>query len=170
MSMSIEALRFVFGAVLLLTGIVGGGFEIKDLKIPKVGWVARVVATLCGLLFIVGAIEGRPPQSDPVTFTVQDRLGESQISEQVEVLIDGQSKGTLTVNQDYPKASLTVTVQHSGRYGYELRAVAYFEGDESEWVGVGQGTIQVEPGKTFELEATMSGSTWLVSMIDKTQS
>jgi hypothetical protein len=52
MTMSIEALTFVLGAVLLLTGILGGGFQIKDLRIPKVDRVPRVAATVCGLGFI----------------------------------------------------------------------------------------------------------------------
>jgi len=35
--MSIEIVAFVFGGLLLFVGVVGGGFEVKELEIPKVG-------------------------------------------------------------------------------------------------------------------------------------
>jgi hypothetical protein len=42
-----------FGALLLLTGILGGGFEVKELRIPRVGLFSRLLAGTVGLGFIV---------------------------------------------------------------------------------------------------------------------
>jgi len=54
--MTLPIVIFAFGGLLLLIGILGGGFEIKGLKIPKVGSVPRLLATIASLFFIVWGI------------------------------------------------------------------------------------------------------------------
>jgi hypothetical protein len=49
---SSEIIVFVFGCLLLLIAILGGGFEVKELKIGKVGQFARAGCSLLGLLFV----------------------------------------------------------------------------------------------------------------------
>src|SRR5712691_3610825 len=61
--MTLQTLAFLFGALLLLVGILGGGFEIKEIKIPHVPGRGRAVASIVGLVFIGFAI--RPPQTGP---------------------------------------------------------------------------------------------------------
>ena len=48
-----NTLLAILGALLLLIGIIGGGFEIWDVKVPKVGRVSRVLAFGIGLVLIV---------------------------------------------------------------------------------------------------------------------
>lgn len=48
-----STLFFLFGALLVLIGLIGGGFEIKELKIPKVGVFARILASSVGLISIL---------------------------------------------------------------------------------------------------------------------
>jgi hypothetical protein len=74
----------------------------------------------------------------------------------------------MSVNRDYRDAVLTVTVPRAGKYSYTIRAVAFFEGQDVEYAGTGQGMINVTPGKKFELEAGISGNTWLVTLTEKT--
>lgn len=50
--MDIERLAFIFGCILVLIGVIGGGFELKELKIPKVSWPTRLVAIIGGAIFI----------------------------------------------------------------------------------------------------------------------
>ena len=50
--MTIETLSFILGALLVLAGILGGGFEIKEVKIPKISGVTRFIAMVVGLAFI----------------------------------------------------------------------------------------------------------------------
>ncbi len=50
--MDLHTLTFVFGALLLLIGLLGGGFEIKELKLPKVGWSIRLISIIVGAVFI----------------------------------------------------------------------------------------------------------------------
>ena len=61
--MSIGVAVFIFGAILLFIALVGGGFEAKELKVPQVNQVVRIIATGTGALFIVTgiALEMRSP-------------------------------------------------------------------------------------------------------------
>ncbi len=65
----IETTVFLFGAILFLIGILGGGFEIKELKIPKVDRTPRILAIIAGLFFIILGIglAGTSTQSPPST-------------------------------------------------------------------------------------------------------
>lgn len=50
--MAIEVMAFAVGAILVMTAILGGGFEVKELKVPRVGPLARVGSAIFGLLFV----------------------------------------------------------------------------------------------------------------------
>jgi hypothetical protein len=177
------------GAVLLLVAIIGGGFEIKEFKVPKVGPAPRVLAAIAGMVFIILGIglggtqigtnqEAQASQDDadertrrarPVEFTIYDQLGEGQVTEQVTVLIDGELKGQLTVDRRNPQSMLTVTVPHRGRYSYTIESrtrVVDADGNRKEYPGAGQGMVAVDAGKRFDLVGTPNGNTWLVTLMD----
>ena len=50
--MTIQTMTFGLGAVLLIVGILGSGFEIKEIKIPKVSAGVRITASVVGLMFV----------------------------------------------------------------------------------------------------------------------
>ena len=50
--MSLQSMSFIFGAILLAVGILGGGFEIKEIKVSNVSIGVRIVAGIVGLVFI----------------------------------------------------------------------------------------------------------------------
>jgi hypothetical protein len=50
--MNLQLLSFLLGALLLLVGILGGGFDIKEVKIPKVGTLPRMGAFAAGVFFL----------------------------------------------------------------------------------------------------------------------
>jgi hypothetical protein len=50
--MSLQAMSFIFGALLLAVGILGGGFEVKEIKISNVSLGVRIFAGLVGLIFV----------------------------------------------------------------------------------------------------------------------
>ena len=179
--MNIQIVIFGFGAMLLLIAIVGGGVEIRELKIPQVGRAARALAAFVGLCFIFvggtmevrlpGVINAAEPNSGDtrsVDFMVHDRLGENQVSEQVTILVDGRSVGTLTVDKYHPHAAVTISVPKSGRYSYTVEATAVFniDGRLYRHTGVGQGTIQASAGKNFSLVGSFSGNAWLVTLME----
>jgi hypothetical protein len=181
MTMTADMVLFVLGALLLLTGILGGGFEVRELKIPQIKGGARMLASVAGLGLIVMGLQMQKndPNSlsigrdEPVSrnlsmtsFRIRDRLGENQVSEQVRILVDGRDVGTISVNEHYPLAMITATVPRDGQHSYVLEARAVFNvnGDLREIVGVGQGMINVSTGKEFELMSSFSGNTWLAHM------
>lgn len=183
---SAEIVVLMLGGLLLLTAIVGGGFEIKEAKIPKIGGGARALAGIFGVVLILFGINmlyvkepdyknqgvtNRSPDtnSDAVTFTIKDDLGASQVSEQVRIIIDGRVVGDLTVTEYFPSAKIEVAVPRPGSHSYALQATAVFrdnEGNQFEYNGAGQGNIDVSSGKHFQLASTISGNTWLAHLED----
>lgn len=177
--MSAQTLILIMGGLLVLTAIIGGGLEVKEIKIPKIGGWTRTLAGIVGaVLVVLGVGMSNPPADDPnrrladpdantptaVVFYLRDELGEDQVSEQVRVLIDGSEVGTLTVNEHFPRSRIAVTVPSAGRYSYVLEATAVFRGANRKpytIVGAGQGNISVSHGKTFELASTVTGDTWM---------
>jgi len=178
--MTIQIVAFGFGGILLFVGVLGGGFEIKELKIPKVGAGVRVLSAVVGLLFVcLGFSEPTTsPQSggdkavvqagreEPVEFTLTDQLGEDELSEQVTVLVDGKDIGNLTVNEAYPNSRLVVAVPTSGQHSYTAEATAIFndQGTPVQYAGAGQGMIDVQRGRSYHLRGSMTDRTWLVSI------
>jgi hypothetical protein len=47
--MTLQTISFIFGALLLAVGILGGGFEVKEIKVSNVTTSARIFAGLAGL-------------------------------------------------------------------------------------------------------------------------
>ena len=50
--MSVQMAAFAFGCFLLMVALVGGGFQVKELKVPKVGRVPRLTSCAFSLLFL----------------------------------------------------------------------------------------------------------------------
>lgn len=54
--MTIEVISFIIGGILIGTAIVGGGFEIKEIKMPRVGAGVRIVSLVAGSGFVLLAM------------------------------------------------------------------------------------------------------------------
>ena len=54
--LDIKTASFIFGALLVLVALFGGGIKVKELTIPQVGRRLRIVAGLIGPLFILYAM------------------------------------------------------------------------------------------------------------------
>jgi hypothetical protein len=52
MTPTLEVMTFILGALLCAVGILGGGVEIKELKIPKITFLTRMLAVIGGSVFI----------------------------------------------------------------------------------------------------------------------
>jgi hypothetical protein len=174
-----STLIVVLGGLLILAAVIGGGFEVKEVKIPKIGGGARTLAGFSGILLLALGVGMHKEDSNHtnneksvVTFLIVDSLGENQVSEQVRVLIDGKEVGILGINEHYPNCNITVSVPRPGQYSYVLEAKAVFRnlhGQLYEIVGVGQGNIFVSHGKKYELASTITGDTWLAHMQEVAQ-
>ena len=51
--MTLPTMSFIFGALLLAVGILGGGFEVKEIKVSNVSTGVRIFAGLVGVVFVV---------------------------------------------------------------------------------------------------------------------
>jgi hypothetical protein len=161
--MRIEWISFAFGVLLLFVAIVGGGFELRELKVPRVGRVARAVSAVAGLCFLGLGIPAlatadppRPPPSAEamtIDFTIHDQLDDDQVTEQVAVHVDGRMVGTLTVDVAHPHSELTVTVPKPGQYSYTLTSRTLFDinGQPVEVPGSGSGHVDVTAGTSLAI-------------------
>jgi hypothetical protein len=50
--MTLQTMSFIFGALLLAVAILGGGFEIKEIKVPDVTTSVRIISGVVGVIFI----------------------------------------------------------------------------------------------------------------------
>jgi PAN domain len=50
--MTLQAMSFIFGALLLAVAILGGGFEIKEIKVQNVTSSVRIIAGIVGIIFV----------------------------------------------------------------------------------------------------------------------
>jgi hypothetical protein len=50
-AMTLQTMSFIFGALLLAVAILGGGFEIKELKVSKATTSVRIISGIAGLIF-----------------------------------------------------------------------------------------------------------------------
>ncbi len=181
--MTIEIACFILGGLLILIGMLGGGFQAKEINIPHIGNSTRIACVMVGTLFAGLAIfignDERTSHSQPVDlldtsssmdFRIFDELGDRQVSEQVTVVIDDRNVGTITVSAIHPNADLLVTVPKQGRYSYQLAVTAEFLDENDNPVtfdGVGQGNINVTSGKKFNVEGEFSGNTWYANLIEE---
>ncbi len=187
---SLEIVAFIFGGLLLLVGILGGGFELKELKVPKVGRGSRIIASIAGVIFIIVGLglgeNKKMPSGDsdpgkqltnnadlqqesaPVEFTISDQLTEGAISERLTIIIDGKNIGTLSASQQYPTSMLKVTVPMRGRCSYTVDGgISYFYRERMiELPCMGQGMIDVESGKKFDLGSSISGNTCTITILE----
>jgi hypothetical protein len=150
--MTTQIALLLFGAFLLLIAIIGGGFEMRELKIPKVGNVPRILAGVGGVLFVMFAIgvgaaaqpnstkenspipataeQPRDPSPTPVKFVVADTLDSDQnvrgLSDDTIIKIDGSPVGTLSVSERIPKGELVVTVAKAGQHSFAIDSTVVF--------------------------------------------
>ena len=191
--MTIQVVLGALGALLLLTAVLGGGFELRELKVPRVGRIARGVAGILGGVCVLFAIAltglddaahaNRTPNSNPgpsaghdqpvqqpVHIELTDELGDNQVSEQVSVVFDGRKVGDLKVDADYPTAQLEITLPAAGRYDYTIASDSQELADDgtvNEITGSGSGSVTVADGNVFDVELADNGMARDVTLVQR---
>jgi hypothetical protein len=124
--MTLQTMSFMFGALLLAVGILGGGFEVKEVKVSNASMGVRIIAGIAGLLFIglgfwqqlsdVLPRTGPPPTPptpqipNPPTPTVPPKPAEALVAEQLPFVSDRDriTVGTVYVPaQDYKALAIS---------------------------------------------------------------
>ena len=87
--MQIEIASFVMGGLLILVAVVGGGFEVKELRIPKVSNFSRSIAGILGLLFVGLAIwfHRVPVESGTSTSSTSTQVQQKVVSSDQDTII-----------------------------------------------------------------------------------
>jgi hypothetical protein len=192
--MTIEFIAFVAGLILLIAAIVGGGFEVKELKVPKLGLVARVGSAIFGAVLLLGPTGyfvklrdfisppapvqtarqpdappgGQPPAPAPAPpgpvaevapeVVIEDELGTNQQYERINVFINGQSAGTLSIDHGQPMQTLVFRAKPGDRYQL-TGSEATREGEEVLVRRVrGGGVLPDSPHKRYGLAQLSSQS------------
>ena len=81
---SIHIVLVVLGAVLVLSGIVGGGLSLKEIKLPKLNKLSRILACIFGVIFIVAGIylEKIPDKKNNQNPIIYDSTSTDDLEEQ----------------------------------------------------------------------------------------
>jgi hypothetical protein len=66
-------MAFVLGGLLLATSLFGGGIEVREVKIPKIGAVSRILSAIVGLGFVYLSLTLAPKG------TQQDSVDKKQV-------------------------------------------------------------------------------------------
>ncbi len=69
--MNAQSIVFVFGGLLILIGVLGGGFEIKELRVPKITGLTRGLSLVGGIVLVgIGiTVLNRPVETSLTTGT-----------------------------------------------------------------------------------------------------
>jgi hypothetical protein len=100
------------------------------------------------------------PSPEDVEMTITNTLGPEQVSEDVQVYIEGKLVANLMVDQKRPNASVKIKVARPGNYAYTLSGDAVFVnqlGQMYQAQGRGEGVVEVREGSVFTLVITPHG-------------
>ena len=157
---------------------------------PKVPWFVWAIVTLsCAVIAAYGVIEAAniskntsknnsaPPIASPaptlevtpepqIEFSIWNELPPRQVSEHIQVCIEGRLIAQLVVDQQKPNASVKIRVPNSASYSYTVVADGYFIDQFRQTYhnqARGDGVIEVSDGSIFILMLTPNGLTLVPS-------
>jgi hypothetical protein len=125
--MKLNLVAFLFGAILLAVAILGGGFELKELKVPKVSWFPRLMSAFMGMFFVVVGIglETPPIDSPPTVSSRPQQSLEPQVKTQTEPVEIQRKDSTIEATSVYWRSwkraleSFKLAVEPLGEYSVE---------------------------------------------------
>jgi hypothetical protein len=163
-----ELLLLLIGTGLILAGALAGGSRAGAIGLARVGAVPRIAVGGAGLLCVVAAVivmtsddSGAP--RGPLRVALSDELGPAQVSEQIRVFIDGQDKGVIRIDEQSPKARLTLTVPKPGRYDYRLETTRQLKGKKPVHVS-SKGDVAIDGSSHLAVYSDDTGQTYLVAV------
>jgi len=156
--LSFAAICALAGFALIFVSILGGGLTIKELSVPPLRPLARMMVALLGLamlsvaLLSSGIITSPPgPQPDPATQGVVafvDQADPKASSEILQLVIDGQSHTLAPKPGELGRLELPATGK---RIEYTVQLSTTYP-DGSQVVRSGSGALILEKGKTYDLK------------------
>jgi hypothetical protein len=77
MGIATAIFAFLLGGLLLFIALVGGGFQVRELKVPKVGWPHRAMSLLLAVVLIGAGILLNAGSSDVTPSAAPRAVAES---------------------------------------------------------------------------------------------
>ena len=183
--LNVAMISLIFGCILILIGLIGGGFELKEVKIPRVNTLIRICSVAIGIMFVFIAVVNRneikplgPPgpshshEDEEMSIEIGNTLTEGASSEIFVISIDGQRVGDLGASIDYPKATLCVNKLKHGKYSYTIAGSTLFtvNGSSVRYPSAGQGFIEIGHVKKYQIMGSWSNNNCILSLEETTQS
>lgn len=136
--MPIDSLAFLAGAILVLASIVGGGLELKGLKIPRLTTSFRAIALLAGVAFIaLGIWLHFSPRGQEVPAARQPQEVDVAEPPELPAIADPQSPTRAEVHELAGFYGLFTRWQVNPHLSFEA-------GDVSFWAEQGLGAAELE--------------------------
>jgi hypothetical protein len=176
MEISVHSLTFLLGCVLIVVAIIGGGFEITQIRIPKVGFIARIMAAIFGSILLLVSMgnpeffssmngnssrDRSPATTQPMqqsaqenqyrsVITIYNYLNDPQIYENVSVTMSGSQVGNLLVDRNRRVASIVVRLEGRVHY-YSLGGTSTIQtrAGASTRIVIGSGTMDFSVGQEY---------------------
>lgn len=157
-----ELLLLLVGALLISLAALAGGARMR----ARVGRTLRAATAAAGLLCAGAALilmvsDGRDLDAGPVTVVISNELGANQVSEEIRVSLDGREVGVLKVDEQSPRARLTVSVEMAGRYEYTVKSKRRVKGREPTDVS-SDGNVAIGEGGRLTVFSNSKGDTFLL--------
>lgn len=172
--MNVEDFSFSFGAVLLLSALLGGGLNIIGYALPKFTPGIRIAVGVFGVVFLVNGLLFRfdilPYKPEPpklITFSILDDLGRYQRGEEIVFFLNEEQKGRLHVDGKNAKAVLKIQAK-PGKNSYRLEGMGQFKIDNTyqNIKILGQGTLNVNDEDKFTFTNTYINKAELVANVE----
>jgi hypothetical protein len=180
MEISVHSLTFLLGCVLIVVAIIGGGFEITQIRIPKVGFIARTMAAIFGSILLLVSmgnpeffsgmndasssrrgstssggeinLSPKPEIQEAFYITIYNEAVGNQIFERINVDLSGQGVGQLVSDRNRPLSSTYVKL--IGRYhNYRISGISIIQVGSRQHTRIvsGEGVIDARESSQFEL-------------------
>jgi hypothetical protein len=175
MTWSVGTIVFFVGLALMILAVLGGGLEVKEVKIPSMGRIARAVTFGIGLALLGLSLAepeylqrlsanlgphpdkatSRPERTDSrpeKTVYFFNSLDPDEESNRVEVFVNGESVGSLNIEKANPTASITYKTKRL-RIEYAIKGAQLIRagGDIKTFELIGQGQLDVLDGNRYRL-------------------
>jgi hypothetical protein len=154
--------------LLLLTAILGGGFGIREFKLPKAKAGVKITAFLTSLVLGISGLAAFQ-QSRKSNFSLTNNLTEGALRERIVLTIEGEEVGSVTSNTSVPSSIEEFTVPEAGTYSYSLELFGFYDnnGQEAPFHGQGSGVINVESGDIFEVQGEFVNNQLTLTLVEK---
>jgi hypothetical protein len=167
---TVQLVLLVFGLILIASAIVGGGLEIREIRVPKMSLIPRLLAGVVGGGCLVAALYSNFQPSETsgagassrnsdqnevanegeAPAIITDRLGRRQNYARLAVDIDGRRVGELVMTPQSRSGRLEIEpTPRVARYLLEGEESTQFGSETIQRRLAGEGTIEITPGAHF---------------------